>query len=56
MTGNGVRGVRAGKLQCLVAHHSQQLRVAEVVEFTPALDGDKPVPVWISMPITFQTR
>jgi TonB family protein len=32
------------------------LRVASVMDFTPAFDGDKPVPVWISLPITFMTR
>jgi protein TonB len=32
------------------------LRVAEVFEFTPALNRDKRVPVWVSFPITFQTR
>ena len=32
------------------------LRVANVFEFTPALNLDKIVPVWISIPITFRTR
>jgi TonB family protein len=32
------------------------LRVAEVIEFTPALNRDQRVPVWISLPITFTTR
>ncbi len=32
------------------------LRVADVFRFTPALNRDKKVPVWISIPITFQTR
>ncbi len=31
-------------------------RVAEVIQFTPALNGDKPVPVWISLPVTFTVR
>lgn len=31
------------------------LRVADVFEFTPALNRDKKVPVWISLPITFTT-
>jgi TonB family protein len=30
------------------------LRVAEVIQFTPALNRDEPVPVWISLPIRFQ--
>ena len=29
------------------------LRVAEAIQFTPALNRDKPVPVWIALPISF---
>ena len=32
------------------------LKVAALIEFTPALKDDQPVPVWISLPITFTTR
>jgi protein TonB len=32
------------------------LRVADVMEFSPALNRDKKVPVWVSFPITFQVR
>lgn len=32
------------------------LEVAGKIEFTPALNRDKRVPVWISLPITFATR
>ncbi|NNM05575.1 MAG: energy transducer TonB, partial [Gemmatimonadetes bacterium] len=32
------------------------LRVANEIEFTSALNEDKPVPVWISLPITFSVR
>ncbi len=32
------------------------LSVANIIEFTPALNRDKKVPVWISLPITFTTR
>jgi TonB family protein len=32
------------------------LNVAATIEFTPALNRDEPVPVWISLPITFTTR
>lgn len=32
------------------------LRVASVYRFNPALNGDRKVPVWVSFPITFQTR
>jgi protein TonB len=29
------------------------LKVADIIQFTPALNRDKRVPVWISLPITF---
>ncbi len=32
------------------------LRVARIFRFTPALNEDEVVPVWIAIPITFQTR
>ncbi len=32
------------------------LRVGSALQFTPALNRDKPVPVWISLPVTFSTR
>ena len=32
------------------------LKVADVIQFSPALNRDKRVPVWISLPITFTTR
>ena len=32
------------------------LKVADVIQFTPALNRDKRVPVWISLPITFTSR
>lgn len=32
------------------------MRVAGQIEFTPALNRDKPVPVWIALPITFTVR
>lgn len=32
------------------------LRVASSIEFTPALNQDDPVDVWIVLPITFTTR
>jgi periplasmic protein TonB len=32
------------------------LRVAQEFEFTPAMNRDQQVPVWIQIPITFQTR
>lgn len=32
------------------------LRVADLMRFTPALNRDKKVPVWVAFPITFQVR
>jgi len=32
------------------------LRVAQVFQFSPAMNRDQQVPVWIQIPITFQTR
>ncbi len=32
------------------------LRVARTVEFVPARNGDRAVPVWVQIPITFQRR
>jgi TonB family protein len=32
------------------------LRIAGVYRFSPALDRDQRVPVWVSFPITFQVR
>ena len=32
------------------------LKVADVYKFSPALNRDKKVPVWVSFPITFQVR
>lgn len=31
-------------------------RVARLMEFTPAINKDRPVPVWISIPVTFTVR
>jgi len=32
------------------------LKVANIIEFTPALNRDKRVPVWISLPVTFMLK
>jgi len=32
------------------------LKVANIYKFSPALNRDKKVPVWVSFPITFQVR
>ena len=53
-----------GKVQRTQVHTSSShkalddaaLKVADIAVFTPALNRDKPVSVWISLPITFTTR
>lgn len=53
-----------GRLQRTQVHESSghraldeaALKVADVIRFSPALNRDKQVPVWISLPITFTTR
>ena len=32
------------------------IQVADFIQFSPALNRDKRVPVWMSLPITFTTR
>jgi len=32
------------------------LAVAEIIEFTPAMNEGKNIPMWISLPITFEVR
>jgi TonB family protein len=32
------------------------LRVVSIIQFTPALNRDVPVPVWISLPVAFTVR
>ena len=32
------------------------LRVGEIMRFSPAMNRDKVVPVWVSVPVTFQVR
>ena len=32
------------------------IKVGQVMKFTPAMNRDKQVPVWVSIPITFQVR
>jgi periplasmic protein TonB len=53
-----------GRLQRTQVHESSghraldeaALKVADVIRFSPALNRDKQVPVWISLPIAFTTR
>jgi protein TonB len=53
-----------GQVQRAVVHESSGrpdldragLDVASVTEFTPAMDGDRPVAAWITIPISFTRR
>ena len=55
---------RGGKVQKASVNESSgsealdeaALRVAPIFEFTPAMNRDKAVPVWVSLPITFTTK
>lgn len=51
-----VRNTRVNQGSGHAALDQAALRVASVFEYTPALDGDKPVPVWVSLPITFRSQ
>ncbi len=51
-----VRDVRIDRSSGHEALDQAALRVADVYEFSPARNGDEPVPVWVSFPITFQIR
>jgi len=50
----GIRGLKLHGEKTVWA--GAALNVANVIEFTSALNRDKKVPVWISLPITFTTR
>jgi protein TonB len=55
--GNGVvRKTQIDKSSGHLRLDEAALRVARVVEFTPALNEGEAVPAWISLPITFTTR
>jgi protein TonB len=51
-----VRTVLLKESSGLEALDEAALRVAGQIEFTPALNRDKRVSVWIALPITFSTR
>lgn len=51
-----VKEVRLDRSSGNEALDQAALRVARVYRFTPALNRDKKVPVWVSFPITFQVR
>ncbi len=52
----GVEGVRLHESSGHEALDEAALRVAEIFQFTPAMNRDQRVPVWIQIPITFTTR
>jgi protein TonB len=53
-----------GKVEDVQIHQSSghpaldeaAIKVGQVMDFTPAMNRDKQVPVWVSIPITFQVR
>jgi TonB family protein len=51
-----VRNVQVNESSGHQALDDAALRVAGTIEFTPALNRDVTVPVWISLPITFSVR
>ena len=51
-----VQDVRINESSGHPALDDAALRVADVYRFTPALNRDERVPVWVSFPITFQVR
>jgi len=51
-----VRNAQIGESTGHAALDDAALRVAEAIRFSPALNGDKPVPVWISFPVTFSRQ
>ena len=51
-----VQDIRVGTSSGHEALDEAALRVGAQIEFTPALNRDEPVPVWISLPIAFTNR
>ncbi len=51
-----VRNQRVNETSGHTALDDAALRVAPVFKFTPALNRDKAVPVWVQLPITFTTK
>ena len=51
-----VRDARLNTSSGVEALDQAALSVADVYRFGPALNGDQPVPVWVSFPITFAVR
>ncbi len=51
-----VKDYRINKSSGHQALDDAALKVADVYRFSPALNRDKKVPVWVSFPITFQVR
>ena len=54
--GGRVKDTRINKTSGHQQLDDAALKVADVMRFTPAMNRDKKVPVWVSLPITFQVR
>jgi len=55
-TDGAVLDARIDRSSAQPALDEAALRVARTMRFSPALDGDEKVPVWVSVPITFTVR
>jgi periplasmic protein TonB len=51
-----VRNTRLAESSGYDAFDQAAIRVAEVMEFSPAYNRDQRVPVWVSLPITFEIQ
>lgn len=51
-----VEAVQVNQSSGHAALDAAALEVGQVMEFTPAMNRDRQVPVWVSIPITFQVR
>ena len=54
--GGAVQKVQVNSSSGQPALDEAALKVAQVIKFSPAMNRDKAVPVWVSIPITFQVR
>ncbi|HEX8243982.1 MAG TPA: TonB family protein [Longimicrobium sp.] len=51
-----VKARRLERSSAIPALDSAALKVAEAMRFAPAKDGDRPVPLWVSIPVQFRLQ